>query len=44
MGRDIPSQRKNRTLLKRTIQMVMLNFWLPNFIEYAFKAWFYRKK
>ena len=44
MGRDIPSQRKNRTLLKRTIQMVMLNFWLPNFIEYALKAWFYRKK
>ena len=44
LGRDIPSQRKNRTLLKRTVQMVMLSFWLPNYMEYACKAWFYRKK
>ena len=42
--RDIPSQRKNRTLLKRMVQMVMLSFWLPNYMEYACKAWFYRKK
>ena len=44
LGRDIPSQRKNRTLLKRMVQMVMLSFWLPNYMEYACKAWFYRKK
>ena len=43
-GRDIPSQRKNRTLPKRMVQMVMLSFWLPNYIEYGCKAWFYRKK
>ena len=44
LGRDIPSQRKNRTLLKRTVQMVMLSFWLPNYMEYTCKAWFYREK
>ena len=38
-GRDIPSQKKNRTLLKRTVQMVMLSFGLPNYMEYACKAW-----
>ena len=44
LERDIPRQRKNTILLKVTIQMVMLSFWLPNYIEYACKAWFYRKK
>ena len=44
LGRDIPSQRKNRTLLKRTVQMVMLSFWLPDYMRNACKAWFYRKK
>ena len=44
LGRDIPSQRKNRTFLKRTVQVLMLSFWLPNYMEYARKAWFYRKK
>ena len=44
LGRDIPSQRKSSTLLKRTVKMVMLSFWLPNHIEYACKAWFNRKK
>ena len=24
--------------------MVMLSFWLPNYMKYACKAWFYRKK
>ena len=38
LGRDIPS------LLKRMVQVVMLSFWLPNYMEYACKAWFYRKK
>ena len=44
LGKDIPSQRENSTLLKRMVQMVMLSFWLPNYMEYACKAWFYRKK
>ena len=44
LGRDIPSQRKNRPFLKITVQMVMLSFWLPNYMEYTCKAWFYRKK
>ena len=44
LGRDIPSQRKNRTLLKRTVQMLMLSFLLPNYMQYVCKAWFYRKK
>ena len=44
LGRDIPSQRKSSTLLKRTVQMVMLSFWPPNHMEYVCKAWFYRKK
>ena len=44
LGRNIPSQRKNRTLLKRMIHMVMLSFWLSNYMEYACKAWFYQKK
>ena len=44
LRRDIPSQSKKRTLLKRAIQMVMLSFWLRNYMEYACKAWFYRKK
>ena len=44
LRRDIPNQRKKRTLLKRAIQMVMLSFWLRNYMEYACKAWFYRKK
>ena len=44
LGRDIPSPRKNRTLLKRTVQMVMHRFWLPDYMKYAYKAWFYRKK
>ena len=39
LGRDIPSQNKNRT-----VEMVMLSFWLPNYMEYACKAWFSRKK
>ena len=44
LGRDILSQRKNRTLLKRTVLMVTLSFWLPYYMEYACKAWFYWKK
>ena len=44
LGRDIPSERKNKTLLKRMAQMVVLSFWLPNYLEYACKGWFYRKK
>ena len=44
LGRDIPSQRKNRTFLKKTVQMVMLIFWLPNYMEYGCKVWFYRRK
>ena len=44
LGKDIPSKRKNRTLLKRMLQMVMLSLWLPNYMQYACKAWFYRKK
>ena len=43
LEKDILSQRENRTLLKRTVQMVMLSVWLPHYMEYAFKAWFYRK-
>ena len=43
-GRDIPSQRKKRTLLKGMIQMVICSFWLPNYMEYACKACSYRKK
>ena len=44
LGRIVPSQRKNRTLLKKTVQMVMLSFWLPNYMEYTCKAWFYQQK
>ena len=44
LERDISSQRKNRTPLKRTVQMVMLSFWLPNYMAYASKAWFHREK
>ena len=44
LGRVVPSQRKNRTLLKKTVQMVMLSFWLPNYMEYTCKAWFYQQK
>ena len=42
--RDIPSQRKSRTLQKRTVQMDMLSFWLTNYMEYACKACFCQKK
>ena len=44
LGRVVPSQRKNRTLLKKTVQMVMLSFWLPNYMEYTCKAWFYQQQ
>ena len=44
LGRVVPSQRKNRTLLKKTVQMVMLSFWLPNYMEYTCKVWFYQQK
>ena len=44
LGRDTSSQMKNRTLLKRTVQMLMLSFLLPNYMQYVCKAWFYRKK
>ena len=44
LGGDIPSQRKNRALLKRKAQIVMLSFWLPNYLESACKTWLYRKK
>ena len=43
VGRDIPSQRTNKTFLKRTVKMVMLSFWLTSYMEYGFKAWFYQK-
>ena len=44
LGRDIPSQRKNRTLLKRTVQMVMLSFWLPDLWNTVVKHGFIEKK
>ena len=44
LGKDIRSQRKNRTLLKGTVHIVMLSFWLPDYMEYACKAWLSRKK
>ena len=44
LGRDILGQRKNRTLLKTTLQMVMLSLWLANYMEHGCEAWFYREK
>ena len=44
LGRDTRDIRDNKTLLKRTVQMIMLSFWLPDYIEYACKTWCYRKK
>ena len=44
LGKDIPIQGENGTLLKRTLQMAMFSFWLPNYMEYACKAWFYQKR
>ena len=44
LGRHFPSQRKNRSLQKITVQIVMLSFWLPSYLEFSCKPWFYRKK
>ena len=43
LGRDILSQRKNTTLLKITVQIVIFSFWLPNYIDTLVKHGFIEK-